>query len=219
MRFVLGLALLVLPATVRQATELSIELVGNAGVVLSDSATSLLIDLPYESGAFGYMRYDLSALRPAGEVLSVITHEHRDHFARELFVERADWRIMGPRSVTLGLPTRRVLTGDSATVGAFQIVALGTPHTDGHRSYRIHWRGRVLFFSGDTEDAAAVPADRVDIAFVSPWLQCALTEASRTAAPDRTVLYHLNPDGSDRICGSAEQLRQGTKFTIRAAGP
>jgi hypothetical protein len=45
-----------------RAQQLTVELVGNAGVVLSDGTTTLLVDLPYESGAFGYMRYDQDAL-------------------------------------------------------------------------------------------------------------------------------------------------------------
>ncbi len=49
-----------------QSPTLSITIVGNAGVLLSDGATSLLVDLPYESGAFGYQTYDPSDLNPPG---------------------------------------------------------------------------------------------------------------------------------------------------------
>jgi hypothetical protein len=45
--------LLILLVVWPPAEELRVELIGNAGVVLSDVSTSLLIDLPYQSGASG----------------------------------------------------------------------------------------------------------------------------------------------------------------------
>lgn len=207
-------ALIVLGASAAQGQELTVRLIGNAGVMLTDGTTSLLIDLPYESGAFGYMRYDAAALPSAGDNVSVITHHHRDHFDPSLFTARA-WRIIGPPSVTAGLPADRVLSGDSVMVGAFAIIALRTPHTPDHRSYRVRWRGRVLHFTGDTEPAASVPAEpQLDVLFVTPWLQCSLVESGRTASWRRAVLYHMQPDGSDRLCGRAERMAQGASFTL-----
>lgn len=198
-----------------RAQDLNVHLVGNAGVVLSDGTTSLLVDLPYQSGAFGYMRYDPAALAPAGEAIAVITHDHLDHFDPSLFGPRTSWRIVGPPSATAGVPSDRVITGDSVTAGSFSIVAVPSPHTPDHRSYRIRWRGRVLHFTGDTEDPAAVPSSpRIDVLFVTPWLQCALTDSGRPRGGDRVVLYHLAPDGSDRSCGSTERLPQGSRFTL-----
>lgn len=198
-----------------QAQELTVRLVGNAGVVLTDGAATLLVDLPYESGAFGYERYDPALLEPVGTTASVITHDHSDHFDPSLFLPRSSWRIIGPPSVTTNLPPDRVLAGDSVMVGAFAIVAIPTPHTADHRSYRIRWRGRVLHFTGDTEDAATVPSGpRVDVLFVTPWIQCSLSRAGRTASWDRAILYHRQPDGSDEICGSVELLEQGAQFTM-----
>lgn len=187
-----------------QTPELSIQLIGNAGVVLSDGTTSLLVDLPYEPGAFGYAHYDPRALRPAGTVVAVITHDHRDHFEPALFLSHAGWRIIGPPSVTAELPQERILDGDSVTVDAFAVIAIPTPHTEDHRSYRIRWRGRVLHFAGDTDDASTIPAEpRLDILFVTPWLSCS-PNRTRAVAPTRVVLYHQRPDGSDRVCGPVE---------------
>jgi glyoxylase-like metal-dependent hydrolase (beta-lactamase superfamily II) len=186
--------------------------------VLSDGVTSLLLDLPYEPGAFGYQRYDPARLQPAGEVVAVITHHHRDHFAPDLFLPRPGWRVIGPPSAVAVVPPGRVTAGDSVAVGAFQVVAVPTPHTDDHRSYRIRWRGRVLHFTGDTEYGAALLAGpRVDLLFLTPWLACTLEAAGRAPATARAVLYHRNPDGSDRRCGSAEPVRQGTRFTMPPA--
>ena len=222
-RCLLGVAALLLPAAQLPAAvqdpELGVELVGNAGVILSDGVTSLLVDLPYEPGAFGYQRYDPALLRPAGEAVSVITHHHRDHFAPDLFLPRVGWRVIGPPSAVATVPTDRVVAGDSVAVGAFQVVALRTPHTGDHRSYRIRWRGRVLHFTGDTEDAAALLAGPpLDLLFLTPWLACTLADAGRPAAAARAILYHRNPDGSDRHCGSAEPLPQGTRIALAGTG-
>ena len=195
--------------------QLTVTLVGNAGVVLSDGQVSLLLDLPYESGAFGYMRYDPDRLRPSGEVVSVITHHHRDHFAPELFLAHEAWRVIGPESVTGSVPRARVLSGDSIGIGAFSVVVLPTPHTDDHRSYRVRWRDRVLHFVGDTEDAASLRASpRVDVLFVTPWLSCAAEGTAGFLAAARRIGYHLDPAGRDRICGPVEVLEQGTVLGV-----
>ena len=180
-------------------------------------ATSLLIDLPYEPGAFGYMVYDPGELRPAGDVVSVITHHHRDHFDRDLFLQRPGWRLIGPPGVTDHLPAERVLAGDSLSIGAFAVVPLPTPHTDDHRSYRVRWRGLVLVFTGDTEDPAAIAAEpHIDVLFVTPWLDCTLATVARSASWDRSILYHRGPNEAVATCVSAEVLAQGSRFVIAA---
>ncbi len=206
-------ALLLQPS--QEAAVLDVEMVGNAGVVLTDGATSLLVDLPYEPGAFGYMDYDPASLGPPGEVVSVFTHHHADHFDAALFAQRPEWRLVGPPSVAARVAPDRVLDGDSIEVGAFAIIAIPTPHTDDHRSYRIRWRGRVLFFTGDTEDPSAVPVEpRIDVLFVTPWLNCALTRSGRAEGWDRSVTYHRSPDGTDQACGASEVPEQGARFEI-----
>ena len=198
--------------------ELEITLVGNAGVQLTDGTTSLMVDLPYESGAFGYQAYRPDEMAPPGEVVSVITHHHDDHFDPELFVAREGWRIIGPPSVTTTLPAGRVISGDSLRVGAFHVVAVPTPHTDDHRSYRIRWRGRVLFFTGDTEDPAALdPGPRPDFLFITPWLSCA-AESSGTRLGSVSVAYHLRARGGDRVCGDVRTYEQGMVITASPIG-
>ncbi len=204
-----------LVATTAARAQLTVTLVGNAGVVVSDGEVSLLIDLPYESGAFGYQTYDHEALAPVGDVVSVVTHHHRDHFAPELFLSRAAWRAIGPPSAMAGVPAARILTGDSIVVGSFSVVVVPTPHTDDHRSYRVRWHDRVLHFVGDTEDPTSLVATPpMDVLFVTPWLSCAAETAAgfRTAA--RRIAYHVDPGGRDRFCGGIEVLPQGASFRV-----
>ncbi len=146
----------------------------------------------------------------------MITHHHRDHYDPGLFRSRPDWQIIGPPSVVTGLPRERVRSGDSVQVGDFAIVAVQTPHTDDHRSYRIRWRGRVLYFVGDTEDAKhLLEQPPLDLLFITPWLSCVVTDSGRSWVATRTVSYHRRPDGTDRACGSAEILPQGTQWVLR----
>jgi L-ascorbate metabolism protein UlaG (beta-lactamase superfamily) len=201
-----------------QATpDLSITLVGNAGVLLSDGTTSLLVDLPYESGAFGYMTYDPSALRPLGTAVSVVTHHHRDHFDPSHFGRREDWLILGPPSVTERLPASKVIQGDSVNIGDFAVVTIPTPHTEDHRSYRVRWRGKVLHFVGDTEVPSHLgDGPPIDLLLITPWLSCAAVDADLLRVASRSVAYHLSPDGDDRICGHVETLAQGSSFVLTA---
>lgn len=215
-----GLFVVVLVALpfIRVAPELKITMVGNAGVFLSDGDSSLLIDLPYESGAYGYMTYEPSNLNPPGIVAAIITHDHADHFDPSLFVERGDWRIIGPPSVTDTLPSDRVIPGDSVSLGAFTVVVLPTHHTEDHRSYRIYWRGRILHFSGDSEVVDHLSdIDNLDLLFITPWLSCMATEAGLLGIADRTIAYHLLPDGGDTLCGDPDTLPQGSSFKLSPA--
>ncbi len=196
-------------------SELRVTLVGNAGVLLTDGVTSLLVDLPYESGAFGYQEYDPDSLHPPGRIVSVITHHHADHFDADSFRDRESWEVIGPPTVIENLPTYLVLRGDSIQVGEFSVVAIQTPHTEDHRSYRIRWKGRVFHFSGDTEDGSSltgVPV--VDILFTTPWLSCAASSARGFEVARRRVAYHLDSGGSDRLCGELEVLPQGSSVTL-----
>lgn len=195
--------------------QLSITMVGNAGVVLFDGRTTLLVDLPYESGASGYMRYDVESLPDRGEAISVVTHHHRDHFAPELLIPHERWRVIGPASALETIPSDRVLSGDSIGVGAFAVVVLPTPHTNDHRSYRIRWQGLVLHFVGDTEDPSTLLSTPVpDVLFVTPWLSCAAEDADGFRSAGRRIAYHLDPRGRDRICGDVDVIPQGTSFQV-----
>jgi len=194
---------------------LRLTLVGNAGVLLTDGETSLLVDLPYESGYSGYEEYRFGDLAPEGRVVSVITHHHADHFDPELFRARDGWELIGPESVTGGLEPGAVLAGDSVVVGRFHVVALGTPHTPDHRSYRVRWGGRIFHFTGDTEDPSSLRASPpLDVLFITPWLSCAAERADIPLPADRAIAYHLRAAGGDRVCASAEVLEQGTSFDV-----
>ena len=151
---ILNLVLAMTLASAPQVDSLQVQLIGNAGVRLSDGQTTVLIDLPYVSGSFGYQTWDSAGLVLVGPVVAAFTHAHDDHFdPRGL---RRGWLVMGGDAVIAGTGDGFETTQADVTVGEFSVTALPTPHSPGHRSYRVEWRGRSLYFTGDTEDAAVL---------------------------------------------------------------
>ena len=199
-----------------QANELDIRYVGNAGVELYDGTTTLLVDLPYQSGAFGYMAYDPTQIRARGRVVAVITHRHDDHFDSRLFLS-TDWTIYGPAEVTGALPADRALQGDRQTLGAFTVQRVRTPHAGTeHYSYLVTWRGRRLYFVGDTEDPTHILATRdLDVLFITPWLSCA-AERAGTLHARTVVLYHHTTSGGPAPCGRPRVPLQGEVWAVSA---
>jgi L-ascorbate metabolism protein UlaG (beta-lactamase superfamily) len=212
----LGIAMSSLLALAPLQDTLEIRLVANAGVALSDGETTLLVDLPYRPGAHGYAVYDPEAIAVTGRVVSVITHEHEDHFDPDLFLA-TDWELIGGPAVAAPVPASRVLPGDSVQVGAFSVIALATEHIPEHRSYRIRWRDRVIFLTGDAEDPAALAGQpALDVLFTSPWLSCALAGSGVAFEAERVVGYHLDPGGSDRFCRRPFPLDEGDSILLPA---
>jgi len=204
--------------TVVQAATLNVQFVGNAGFELSDGATTIVTDLPYRSGASGYMKYEFADLHPRGRVIAVITHAHADHFDRELFLQR-NWEIIAPEEVTRGLPAERVLdAAGGITVGRFHIEPVATPHgRTEHYSYRISWSGWRLYFTGDTEDPSdLLRMSDLDVAFVTPWLLCEIARRGAKVPARRVILHHQFPYRDSPHCLDPEVLEQGEGFSLRA---
>ncbi len=201
-----------------KAAELRIRFIGNEGFELSDGETTILTDLPYRPGAFGYMRYDPEALDPRGQVTSLITHRHADHFDEALFLER-DWSIIGPVEVTDRLPADRVIPlSEAIEVGAFTIRAHRTAHSDvEHYSYLVTWHGLRLYFVGDTENPShLLSVPKLTVAFLTPWLGCTAGAFARGIDAERMVLYHHHDGEGTRGCFEAEVMEQGESFTLSA---
>ena len=199
------------------APQLEVRFIGNEGFELSDGETTILTDLPYEPGAYGYMEYDPGVLDPSGRVVSLITHRRADHFDEDLFLAR-DWSIIGPEEVTERLPVARVLPLSPAIqVGAFTVRPHRTAHSDvEHYSYLVLWHGLRFYFVGDTENPShflSVP--NLTVAFLTPWLGCTAGAFGRGMNAERIVLYHQAEGEGTRGCFDAEIMQQGDSFTLR----
>jgi L-ascorbate metabolism protein UlaG (beta-lactamase superfamily) len=198
--------------------ELRIRFIGNEGFELSDGETTILTDLPYQPGASDYMLYDPEALDPQGRVISLITHRHADHFDKALFLER-DWSIIGPAEVTDRLPAERVIAlSEAIKVGAFTVRPHRTGHSDvEHYSYLVMWRGRRMYFVGDTENPShLLSVPKLNVAFLTPWLGCTAGAFGRRIDAERIVLYHHRESEGTRGCFDAQVMEQGESFTLTA---
>jgi hypothetical protein len=201
------------------AAPLDIRFIGNEAFAISDGRVTLLTDFPYRSGYSGYMTYDPASVRPAGRVVTLITHRHPDHFEPEAFLGTS-WEILGPREVTDRLPRRRVIPMRPAVeLDGVVIRPIPTPHRDTeHYSYLVEWGGRRLYFVGDTEDPEALLAARgLDDAFVTPWLLDTVRRSGRTIDARRIVIYHHTAGQEIADCGGCVVPRQGERLAAAAA--
>jgi L-ascorbate metabolism protein UlaG (beta-lactamase superfamily) len=183
----IGLAL----AGAAPAAELRATFIGNMGWHLTDGQIAVLIDFPYESGAFGYMTWTKSAVPAGPSPLCVISHSHDDHFAPPLAPEFCG-SILGPKDVVKAGGMKIVESNPEVRWEGITIRPIPTPHASlEHYSSLIEWAGKRLYLTGDTEDTSALLAARdLDVAFVSPWLLEAVSAKGQRIDARRVVVYH-----------------------------
>jgi L-ascorbate metabolism protein UlaG (beta-lactamase superfamily) len=212
-------AVLAMVAVSQNPSSVRLRFIGNESVAISDGTLTLVTDFPYQSGYSGYNTYEWPSHGLTGDVVSVITHEHRDHWEPKLFAT-TPWRVVGPSTLAvdghrLSVPRQPVRIADATITG------IRTPHAGlEHYSYLIEWKGRRLYFVGDTESADALLAQkRLDIAFVTSWLWNRVKQAGRTIDANRIVLYHhQRPDETLRDCDRCIVPKQGAgiEFAVNA---
>lgn len=200
-----------------QAQSLEFTFIGNAAFQISDGATTLLSDYPYRPGAYGYMHYDSEDVQPTGDVLSLVTHQHADHYEAERF-EQTDWTLLAPDDVLASVPdTRRLQVSDEVTFKDIQIWPVVTEHADvGHYSYLVEWHGLRLYFTGDTQSTSELLAQEdIDILFVTPWLWGSVAAQRSSLDADEIVIYH-QAEGETVECDECLVLEQGASFEREA---
>jgi hypothetical protein len=194
---------------------LEFRFIGNAAVAMSDGRQTIVTDFPYQSGYSGYMTFEASAA-PTGNVTSLITHAHRDHFDSDAFL-RTNWRIVGGQSVTARVPAERIIPlAQPTTVGDARITPIATPHARiEHHSYLVRWGGRTAYYVGDTEDPDELIKQRgLDVAFVTPWLLRTI-ETRRLKIDARSiVVYHHQAGESVPRCERCTTPQQNSVFRL-----
>lgn len=167
------LALIILTLVLQEQAVLEIRFIGNDAFQISDGQITLISDFPYVSGVSGYMQYRMEDVEPTGEVVSLITHGHSDHFDAQLF-SGTDWSIVGPPDVVAQVDAERAvqMRGNLATHGPLLIRALPTPHGDiEHYSYLVTWHDLKLYFTGDTGSLEQLlRMEDLDVLFITRWL-------------------------------------------------
>ena len=207
-----SVTLLTLAFLATPAEELAIRFIGNAGFELTDGDTTILVDFPYQSGAFGYMTFDPSELRERRPSLCVFTHRHQDHFDARA-IATVGCKVAGPSDLLAALPeTQRAGDGPDWTLAGAQVRCIETQHAGiGHCSMLISWRGQRLVFTGDVEDLSGLTRveGELDVVFLPAWLasQAGAVNAKHPGA--RIVIQHHKSDEAVD-CAGCEVPRQGT---------
>jgi L-ascorbate metabolism protein UlaG (beta-lactamase superfamily) len=102
----LGLALVAVLKTSQTQPNLEARFIGNMAYAISDGATTLFTDFPYQSGYSDYMKYDAREIRSrTPRSLALITHRHPDHWDSAQF-SVTDWSVIGPADAVLGARVR-----------------------------------------------------------------------------------------------------------------
>lgn len=173
------------------AGELRATFLGNMAFHITDGRIAVLIDFPYESGAFGYMEWSKAVVPTGPAPLCVISHSHPDHFAPRHARDFCG-SILGPKDVVQGSGVKALELKDEVRWEGISIRPLATSHGGvEHYSFLMEWGGRRLYFTGDTEDTDALLAVRgLDVAFVSPWLLTAVQSRGRPIDAGQVVVYH-----------------------------
>ncbi len=198
---------------------LQAQFIGNMAFAITDGKTVLYSDFPYESGAFGYMKYDFAKVPKTPGALFLITHEHKDHFDSALLA-KMDGKVIAPPKLAATLPSARVIPfAPKMTYRDITIEAFPTAHANvDHASYLVTWHGLRLYFTGDTESVDQLLAMKdLDYAFVSPWLIGKVTAQKGRIDARTVVCYHHKLD--DKIPPQTNQIvpKPGDTFTLEGA--
>lgn len=198
------------------AGELTFQFIGNMAFRITDGKTSIYSDFPYESGAFGYMKYDPEFLKNDPDSISLITHIHKDHWEQNLFA-KSNWKLIGPRAAQDSLDKSRVIPFSSKIEHqGIQIEPIATPHANlEHYSYLVTWNGLRLYFTGDTDSTEQLLSMKnLDVAFVSPWLIAEVAKNKQKIDTRKLVVYHHTAD--EKIADLQDRLtpKQNESFVV-----
>ena len=213
MTFVL---LFVLATTASSPPELRVRFIGNAAFEISDGSTSILTDFPYQSGAFGYMKYRDSEIRTRSGAVCLFSHRHADHFAPSL-IDKIGCSVIGPSEVLSRVPESQQLRGAPLWhFGSATIRCISTEHGSvEHCSYVIDWHDLRIVFAGDVEHLELLKdLASVDVLFSPVWL-ADKAQAARASWPGlKIILCHRKPDEMLPKCQDCLFPNQGGSFVI-----
>lgn len=200
----------------RTQDELELQFIGHAAFRITDGQTTLVTDFPYRSGYAGSMTYRLEDVGPLVDGVSLVTHEHADHWDPSLF-RKMSLKVIAAPGLTRRLPADRVIAwnDDAITFKDVRVHPIVTPHTPNHRSYLVVWHGVRMFFTGDTEDSSALVAARdLDAAFVTPWLIDSLIRTGARLDAKLLVVYHHTDREEIPQLPRMVRPRQGDTFRL-----
>lgn len=205
---------------VATAPPLTATFIGNEAWHITDGEYTLLTDFPYQSGYSRYMTWDASGVpkvKDPAKLLVVTTHQHRDHFAAELFPRLNPAGVIGPATVRAAAPAKGITPTADARFGPIRVQAIATPHADlEHYSYVIEWHGVRIYVPGDTEEAKSlIGAKNLDVAFVTPWMLRAAQRAGAKIDARRVIVVHHEAGQSVAPYQGSTVPRQGDVLVLQ----
>lgn len=198
------LLLLLLAVSPAAAQDLEFRFIGNNGFEISDGAGTILVDFPYQSGAFGYMSFDPAELEARDNALCLFTHSHADHFDPGA-IEGVGCLVAGPAEVLAAVDEIiRLGPGPSWEFDQAEIDCLDTVHDDlDHCSYVIRWQDRSIFFTGDVEEISGLFGlqEPLDVIILSSWLAPQAPQI-RAKFPGAKIVISHHVAGEERAARS-----------------
>ncbi len=189
--------------------------IGNAAFELTDGATTILVDFPYESGAFGYMTFAGHEARFRERTFCLFTHRHPDHFDPGA-IPGIGCLVAGPGEVQAAVPAAlRAGPGPDWRFGAAKIECIPTAHADvEHCSYLISWHAAGILIAGDIGSLEGLEqvARRAGTILLPSWLAPDIETAALPPTP-QIVIDHHRPD-EDLPGGKFLVPAQGLTFAI-----
>ncbi len=217
---ILVLGLLWAAVAPARAGELTFTFIGNMAFHITDGQTTLLSDFPYQSGAFGYMKYEMADVPPITDGLSLITHWHTDHWSLPLF-EKMDTKLIAPEDMAAKIADAsrviKIAPGAPAEFHGMTIEATKTIHrlAPGHYSYLVTWHGKRLYFTGDTETPEYILREKnIDVMFLSPWLIRTIERQKLSLDAKTLVVYHQKETEEIPPFQDYKRMKQGENFTV-----
>lgn len=198
--------------------------IGNEAWHITDGEYTLMTDFPYQSGYSRYMTWEWSGVpkvKDPAKLLIVTTHQHRDHFAAELFRHLNPAGVIGPATIRAAAPTKGIVPAADARFGPIRVEAITTPHAGlEHYSYVIEWHGVRIYLPGDTEEAKSlIEAKNLDVAFVTPWMLRAAERAGAKIDARRVIVVHHEAGEAVAPYQGSTVPRQGEVIVLRAQTP
>ncbi len=177
-----------------QSNEIKIKFIGNCGLYLTDGKSNLYVDFPYKSGAYNYMKYNLTEIENIKEnSIFLFTHRHADHYSKKL-LKQVKNRLGGK---SFGNWNTNKFGKLNSSFTDFTIEPFKTKHRFAfkHYSYLITWHGKKIFLSGDTESAETITnVKNINWAFVPTWIILDAKDKNLTIDADKIGVYHLYPN-------------------------
>lgn len=186
--------------------------VGNAGFEISDGTHTVLLDFPYVSGAYGYMKFEPGELRPRPGSLCLISHAHADHFDGEAVAE-VGCQVAGPAEVMGRVAESSRFPGtspwkfESATATCIDSDHGGVEHC----TLVLDWHGATIIVAGDVESVKPLirSLPEPDIFVLPYWLAKEASLVQEAFPGAKIVLSHEEPGASVDACNGCLRLQQG----------